>query len=108
MITEAKYGEVRLEDFSVLKSAIEIFKKHGLQCGMHGTSLWNSKYKDIDLLVMSGSKSNGVKEFLNALEEIRKQFKGKILQKKGNEDVGLDYDLLVGKTILHISYVVIF
>ena len=46
---------------------IKIFRKNKLNCGLHGTSLWNQNYKDVDLLVFSlGDKSEN---FIKALDD---------------------------------------
>src|SRR5574341_2319418 len=82
------YGKVRDEDLPVVKSAIGIFKKHNLKAGLHGTSLWNQNYKDIDVLVVSDK--NQVSDFYAAFVELEKL--GKVLGQRGNEIVGLDYD----------------
>jgi len=100
------YGEISAEDLIILKQIIEIFRKANLSCGLHGTSLWNPKYKDVDLLVVSQG-SSGVKEFLRALEELQRKLHGKIIDHRGNETIGLDYDVKIGKMNLHISYVVL-
>jgi hypothetical protein len=101
-----EYGEIRAEDLVVLKQIIEVFRKANLSCGLHGTSLWNHKYKDVDLLVVSQGTS-GVKEFLRTLEELQKKFKAKVTDHRGNETIGLDYDIKIGKMNLHLSYVIL-
>ena len=99
------YGKIRPEDLPMLKSVVEIFRKHNLKAGLHGTSLWNPRYKDVDVLVVS--VENKVNDFYSAFEEVKRQFNAKVLEQKGNETVGLDYDVEIGKLILHLSYVVL-
>lgn len=101
------YGKLRPEDVPTLKSVIELFRKHGLRAGLHGTSLWNAQYKDVDLLVIASSENTDVKNFLEALEDLKKQYLAKILQQKGDKTIGLDYDIEIDKMILHLSYVVL-
>jgi len=101
------YGKLRPEDVPTLKLVIELFRKHGLRAGLHGTSLWNAQYKDVDLLIVAPSENSGVKNFLEALEDLKKQYPAKILQQKGGENIGLDYDIEIGAMILHLSYVVL-
>lgn len=103
---EAIYGKMREEDLPILKSAIEVFKKEGLKAGLHGTSLWNAQYKDVDVLVISTEKS-GLSHFRKALGLLKKELSANVLQEKGNEEIGLDYDLEIGKLVLHVSYVVL-
>ena len=104
-MNDAVYGKLRKEDVPVLKSVVAILKKHKLNAGLHGTSLWNPKYKDVDLLVVSDK--NGAREFLWALDEMKETHGAEILEQKGNETIGLDYDIKIGTLILHLSYVVL-
>ena len=99
------YGKIRPEDLAALKSVVELFRKNNVKVGLHGTSLWNSKYKDVDLLAVSISGQHGSKNFSKAMEELKKQFSAKIVGQNGNEAVGLDYDVEIGKLVLHVSYV---
>jgi len=101
------YGKIRGEDLPLLESVVQIFKKRGLKGGLHGTSLWNRNYKDVDLLVVSGSSASGVESFLMALDDLKNKHSAKILKEKGNELIGLDYEVEIGKMILHLSYVVL-
>ena len=101
-----KYGEISADDLILLKQVIEVFRKSNLSCGLHGTSLWNPKYKDVDLLVVSQGTA-GVKEFLRALEHLQQKLKAKIVDHRGNDAIGLDYDVKIGKMNLHLSYVVL-
>jgi capsular polysaccharide biosynthesis protein len=101
------YGKLRPEDVLTLKLVIELFRKHNLRAGLHGTSLWNAQYKDVDLLVVALSENSGAKSFLEALADLKKEYSAKILQQKGEENIGLDYDIEIGKIILHLSYVVL-
>lgn len=98
--------KIRKEDLPSLKSVVEILRQHNLMAGLHGTSLWNGKYKDVDLLVISDS-ADGSKEFFRAVDEIKNGNNAKILEQKGNDTIGHDLDIEVGKMILHLSYVVL-
>jgi len=101
---DSVYGKIRNEDLPVLKAIVLIFKKHNLQVGLHGTSLWNPKYTDIDVLVTSAK--NGVKDFYAAIENLKKEHQITISKMKGNETVGLDYEMKIANAIIHCSYVV--
>ncbi|MFQ5620586.1 MAG: hypothetical protein ACE5FT_01960 [Candidatus Nanoarchaeia archaeon] len=98
-----KYGKLRSADKEVFESVVSMFKAHGLDCALHGTSLWNSAYKDIDLLVIGGT----VGDFRKALSEIKKVYDYTLEFEKGNADVGLDLEIIIGEVVLHISYVLI-
>lgn len=102
---KATYGKLREKDVPVIASVVRIFKKHNLKAGLHGTSLWNPKYKDIDILVIS--LRNQAQKFYQALEELQKRNQAKIINQRGNETVGLDYDIKIEKAVLHVSYVVL-
>src|SRR3989338_6687470 len=99
LMNDAIYGKIRDEDLPVLKSVIEIFKKQGFQTGLHGTSLWNKSYKDVDLLVVSSKKD--ADDFLELLNVLKKQCDAVLMEGRGNKTVGLDYDIKIGKLILH-------
>jgi len=105
MVLESKYGKLRKEDIPLIDSVTALFKTHNLRTGLHGTSLWNAKYKDVDLLVCS--LQNDVHSFLTSLESLKKEHHAKILEQRGNEHIGLDYDISIGGLILHVSYVVL-
>ena len=100
---KVSYGKLRPEDRPALESAVRAFRANGLRSGLHGTSLWNPRYKDIDLLVVAFEKE-GVRDFLKAVSRLKKQG-AKVLAKRGNEKIGLDYDMKFGKAVLHVSYV---
>ncbi len=102
---DLRYGKVQKRDSAKLKSILAIFKKHHLQCGLHGTSLWTPKYKDIDILVFSPKRL--VNDFELAIRAIQRKFKAKILEMRGNEKIGYDGDLQIGKMIYRLSYVII-
>ena len=68
-MTKTAYGKIRKEDLPLVREIIDIFKKHNLKAGLHGTSLWNPRYMDIDLLVVSNK--NLVDDFLEATKEIK-------------------------------------
>ena len=99
------YGKLRQEDIPLFEKVVTIFKDHNLHCGLHGTSLWNAAYKDVDLLVIS--QSNDVSTFRKALDELQSRLHAEILEEKGNESAGLDYDIKLENMILHVSYVVL-
>jgi hypothetical protein len=100
-----KYGKLREKDAPILKSVVELFRKHNLKSGLHGTSLWNPNYKDVDLLVISDK--NAIVDFYAALEEMKVRRDVKIISQRGNEKIGLDYDVEIGRLILHLSYVIL-
>lgn len=100
-----KLGKLLEVDKEIILGIIKIFKKHELGIGIHGTSLWNPKYKDVDILAVS--KTNNVQAFDKALKELLKQYKGKILDQKGDSYIGLDYDIKIGKLIVHLSFVIL-
>jgi len=100
-----KYGKIRKEDLDTVKKAVKIFHKHKLNVGLHGTSLWNHRYKDIDMLVTS--KSNKAKHFLDALEELKHVHGIRIVEERGDKETGLDYYIEIGTLVLHLSYVVL-
>jgi len=102
---EKVYGKLREGDLPVLESTLTLFRKYGLKAGLHGTSLWNSKYKDIDLLVFS--QSNDVKVFKEALNELLQVDNVELLGQKGDDVSGLDYDIKIDQTILHLSFVIL-
>ena len=102
---KADYGRLRKADIPKLESLVRFFGKLQMHCGLHGTSLWNSHYKDVDLLVFS-SKSNPTK-FLRMLKSFVKSKNGKLLEERGNPLIGYDVDVRLGRTIFHISYVLI-
>ena len=98
-------GEIRKGDVPAVKSAVKIFKSAGFSCALHGTSLWNKNYRDIDLVVSRPNVNpRDIAKFLVALERFKKQG-AKIKNAKGNKDIGFDYDVLLQKTRLHVSYV---
>ena len=99
------YGAIRNEDIPVLDSVLAIFKKHNLSVGFHGTSLWNPRYKDIDILVTSSAKDAQL--FLTALDDIQKKHQANMTKIQGNNEIGLDYDLVIDNTIIHASYVIL-
>lgn len=103
----ARFGRLRIEDVPILEKALSILKTHHFQAGLHGTSLWNSNYKDIDLLVISESGNSGAVEFLLALKELETALGGRIQNQKGNETIGYDAELISGSCVFHISYVVL-
>ena len=82
-----------------------IYRKYGLKSGLHGTSLWNQKYKDVDLLVFS--LSGDINSFKKAFNELLEKHYGKILGQRGKEISGLDYDVKIGNMVLHLSYVIL-
>ncbi len=100
-----KLGKLRESDKEIILGTINIFKENKLGIGIHGTSLWNPKYKDVDMLAVS--KTNNVQDFDKALKELLKQYKGKILEQKGDSTIGLDYDIKIGKLIVHLSFVIL-
>src|SRR3989344_3489559 len=100
-----KFGKLREEDIPILNEIIVIAKKNGLQFGLHGTSLWNDQYKDVDLLVTS--QENNATNFKSFLEEVKEKYSAKIVNERGNEEIGLDCDIKIGRTVLHVSYVVL-
>ena len=104
---EKVYGKLREEDRPVLERVVKFFKEAGFGVGLHGTSLWNQHYKDVDLLVFSDAGKAGVMEFLAAVKKISQKHKGEVVNQKGNEEIGIDCDLNIGPVTLHISYVVL-
>lgn len=99
---EAYEKKIRL----LSRASLGFFQKRRLKVGLHGTSLWNSKYKDIDLLAVSDRKT-GIKDCIASIADLKKKYRAKVLGHRGNESIGLDYDIKIGKMILHLSYVVI-
>ena len=99
------YGKVQPEDKKALKLLIREFKSKAFHCGIHGTSLWNKNYKDIDILVFS--VINRSKSFIEVIENLIKKMGFKLLYKKGTKDAGLDYEMEKGNCIFHISYVIL-
>ena len=98
-------GKIRKGDVPAIMSVIKIFKSAWFSCALHGTSLWNKNYKDIDLVVFPrSSRAGGVGKFLVALEQLKKSG-AKIKTARGNEKIGFDYDIDFSKTRLHVSYV---
>ena len=104
---EKIYGKLREADRPVLEAVVRFFKEAGFSAGLHGTSLWNPQYKDIDLLVFSNAGKVGAAEFLKALKAISQKHRGEVANQKGNEEIGIDCDLKIGPVILHVSYVVL-
>lgn len=100
-------GKIRQPDRSILGKAISTFKKHGLCAGLHGTSLWNPRYKDIDLLVVQGDTEHCVPEFLSAIEEIKTQFDCEVVNQFGNASIGYDLQIQFPHLVLHVSYVLL-
>jgi hypothetical protein len=86
---------------------VHIFGKHRFQTGIHGTSLWNKQYKDIDVLVFSPSEEVGVEEFHDALQDILVRLDARLLNQKGNETIGIDCEVGIHDAVFHISYVVL-
>jgi len=107
MKRQHNYGKIREEDIGALENLVELFKKHGLRAGLHGTSLWNKNYKDLDLLVVSESEKVGVPEFKVALAELLEMFSATVSGENGDDTIGLDYDIQIGKLVLHLSYVIL-
>ena len=105
------YGKIRPVDIPSLETAIGIFNKHGLCAGIHGTSLWNPRYKDIDLIVVHGDNEHCVPEFLSAIEEIKTQLDCEVVNQNGNASIGYDLEIRVNEEsktlVLHVSYVVL-
>lgn len=103
------YGKIRKSNLRVVEQVIGIFRKYHLRAGLHGTSIWNSYYRDIDLLVvyLGKSKREGIDNFRKALADLQKHFGAKVTGTRGDETAGLDYDIQIQKTFLHISYVVL-
>lgn len=102
-----KYGNIREEDVPVLEKVLELFEKNGLKAGLHGTSLWNKSYKDIDLLAVSFKETGGVDDFLRVVETLENELGAQVGEMRGNELIGLDCDLEIGPTIFHLSYVIL-
>ena len=104
-IKEENLGKLKTEDVPTIVQIVETLRRNGLQAGLHGTSLWNTKYKDIDLLVCSSSNCTSI--FRKALESILKENQGVILEQRGNEKIGLDYDIQIKRIVIHISFVIL-
>lgn len=102
-----RYGKIRPPDRILLEKVVSIFKNHGLQAGLHGTSLWNSRYKDIDVLVVQSDAKHCVPEFLSAIEEIKTQFDCEVVNQLGNASIGYDLHIKFSHLVLHVSYVVL-
>ena len=96
-----QYGKLQEKDLPLLESVVEVFKRHGFNAGLHGTSLWNPNYKDIDLLIVGKDTA----AFRKALVEATMKCKGQIDNLKGSTEIGLDCDLKTPHAIIHISYV---
>ncbi len=99
------YGKLRQEDLPSIEAMVSLFRKHNLFSGLHGTSLWNPNYKDVDLLVTS--VTNDVAAFKQALQEMLEAQKGQIVEEKGDDVMGLDYDIRIGSMVLHLSFVIL-
>jgi hypothetical protein len=101
-------GKLRKEDVPIIKDIVAILKEFKLNCGLHGTSLWNSSYKDVDLLVFSNNPT-GLVDFRKAIQKVSEKFPVAIGKERGNDKIGLDLDLNIdnGKIYLHLSYVVL-
>lgn len=99
------YGKLRQEDLPLIQEIVNLFRKHELSSGLHGTSLWNPNYKDVDLLVVSST--NDVLAFRVALQEMLLAQKGQVIKEKGNDMMGLDYDIKVEGMVLHLSFVIL-
>ncbi len=98
-------GELRKNDIKTLTFATSLFKKYGFSSALHGTSLWNKNYKDIDLVVFpKNSRAGEVGKFLVALEKLQKSG-AKIKTARGNKKIGFDYDINFKKSRVHLSYV---
>jgi hypothetical protein len=95
---------LREEDIPQVQKVVSIFKKHGFGVGVHGTSLWNRKYKDIDLLVFSKDASTNPETYKKVIQELQSEHDAKILEQKGSAELGWDHELNLAETILHISY----
>lgn len=102
------YGKIRPSDLATVKKVVSLLKRKGLRVGLHGTSLWNRNYKDIDVLVIHPSSNlKGLEYFQFVLEKIGKMPRAKVLGVRGNAEVGLDVDVSLGQTVLHLSYVLL-
>lgn len=97
------YGKLRKEDVPILQSLLKSLRKYNLRGALHGTSLWNSKYKDVDLLVISAH--NDVIAFKQWLAKALNEHQAQILAEGGNEVIGLDYEPKIKDTVFHISFV---
>ncbi len=103
------YGKIRKSDLRVVEQVIGIFRKRHLRAGLHGTSIWNPHYRDIDLLVVFPKKprQEGVENFRKGLVDLQKNLGARVIGMRGDETAGLDYDIRISKAFLHISYVVL-
>lgn len=99
------YGKLRQEDLPTIEALVSLFRQHNLFSGLHGTSLWNPNYKDVDLLVVS--LTNDVAAFKLALQAMLVAQKGEIVEEKGDDVMGLDYDIRIGSMVLHLSFVIL-
>ena len=97
------YGKIRPEDIPTVEIAVKVFAKHGLSAGVHGTSLWSDAYTDLDLLVFS--EKNDADSFRKALEELVTMLNSSIVLQKGDDEIGLDYELQTDTVLLHLSFV---
>ena len=97
-------GKLRKEHQSLFKEIVEHFKEYNLKAGIHGTSLWNRKYKDVDLLLFS--EDNNAASFLQAFETLKSKYPYKILHEKGTPQAGLDYEIEIEGLILHLSFAI--
>ncbi|MEK6902077.1 MAG: hypothetical protein AABX02_00620 [archaeon] len=102
---DERFGRLRPADVSKLESLIDWFAKAGFRCGLHGTSLWNAKYKDIDLLVFSSKPKSD--SFLRTFNKVLKLSGATLIEQRGNSQIGFDMDVRWGRTIFHLSYVVV-
>ena len=95
-MTNHRYGKIRSEDVFLLEFVLKVMRKRGL----HGTSLWNRNYKDIDLLVIGKNE-----DFAKAIKVLEKN--GSILDYKGDSTIGHDYNLRLKDARFHISNVIL-
>ena len=101
---DKKFGKLRQEDLGVVEEVLSILKAYTLSCGLHGTSLWNAQYKDIDLIAFS--QDNDISAFRSAIKEL--QEKGAVIeQERGDEVVGIDLDVSYKGSALHLSFVIL-
>ncbi|MCH8049145.1 hypothetical protein IH979_00295 [Patescibacteria group bacterium] len=101
------YGQIKKDDITVLKTVVELLKEHDLAVGIHGTSLWNPEYKDIDLVVFGMARRAQPADFLDVIDHLKKDLNAEILKQRGDEKVGFEVELKVRKARFHLSYVIL-
>ncbi len=102
-----RYGKIRADDQAAISQAETLFFSKGFQVGFHGTSLWNSRYKDIDMLVIDPAGKLGADTFRDVLGTLEKEYRAKVHWVAGNDDTGLDFEVNIKDTLLHISWVIV-